>query len=30
LIGNRPARIFMQGMEAYELNPGDDLNFLLK
>ncbi|PTN08951.1 dipeptidase PepE [Mangrovibacterium marinum] len=30
LIGNRSARIFMQGMEAYELNPGDDFNFLLK
>ncbi|RKD92241.1 dipeptidase PepE [Mangrovibacterium diazotrophicum] len=30
LIGNRSARIFIQGLDAYELNPGDDFNFLLK
>ena len=30
LIGNRPARIFMQGMEPLELKPEDDFNFLLK
>lgn len=30
LLGNRPARIFVQGAEPKELNAGDDFNFLLK
>ncbi len=30
LIGSRPMRIFKFNQEAYEVNPGDDLSFLLK
>jgi len=30
LLGNRPARIFRYGQEAYELTEKDDFNFLLK
>ena len=29
LIGSRPMRIFKKGVEAYEVQPGDDLSFLL-
>jgi dipeptidase E len=29
-IGSRPCRIFKKDMEPYELNSGDDFNFLLK
>lgn len=29
LIGNRPMRIFKKGIEPYEVQPGDDLSFLL-
>ena len=29
LIGKRPMRIFKKGVEAYEVQPGDDLSFLL-
>ena len=29
LIGSRPMRIFKKGVEIYEVNPGDDLSFLL-
>jgi dipeptidase E len=29
LIGSRPMRIFKKGVETYEVNPGDDLSFLL-
>jgi dipeptidase E len=29
LIGNRPMRIFKKGVAAYEVQPGDDLSFLL-
>ena len=30
LIGSRPMRIFKKGQETYEVNPGDDISFLLK
>lgn len=30
LIGSRPMRIFKKGMETYEVQPGDDISFLLK
>ncbi len=29
LHGNRPMRIFKYGVPAYEVNPGDDINFLM-
>ena len=29
LIGSRPMRIFKKGVEAFEVQPGDDLSFLL-
>ena len=29
LIGSRPMRIFKKGVETYEVQPGDDLSFLL-
>ena len=29
LIGSRPMRIFKNGIETYEVNPGDDLSFLM-
>ena len=29
LIGSRPMRIFKKGIDIYEVNPGDDLSFLL-
>ncbi len=29
LVGSRPMRIFKKGVEAYEVQPGDDLSFLL-
>ena len=30
LIGSRPMRIFKKGQPTYEVNPGDDISFLLK
>ena len=30
LIGSRPMRIFKKGQPTYEVNPGEDLSFLLK
>lgn len=30
LIGSRPMRIFKKGMKTYEVQPGDDISFLLK
>ena len=30
LIGSRPMRIFKKGMETYEVQPGDDISFLMK
>ena len=30
LIGRRPMRMFKQGVEPFEVQPGDDLSFLLK
>ena len=30
LIGSRPMRIFKKGQTTYEVNPGDDISFLLK
>jgi dipeptidase E len=29
LIGSRPMRIFKKGVATYEVQPGDDLSFLL-
>ena len=29
LIGARPMRMFRRGTETFEVNPGDDLSFLL-
>ena len=29
LIGNRPMRLFRKGVETFEVQPGDDLSFLL-
>ena len=29
LIGSRPMRIFKKGIETYEVNPGDDISFLV-
>ncbi|MDE5579199.1 MAG: dipeptidase PepE [Alistipes sp.] len=29
LLGNRPMRLFRKGTESFEVNPGDDLSFLL-
>ena len=29
LIGNRPMRMFRKGIEPFEVQPGDDLSFLL-
>lgn len=30
LIGNRPMRIFKKGIATYEVQPGEDINFLIK
>jgi dipeptidase E len=30
LIGSRPMRIFKKGIETYEVNPGDNIEFLIK
>lgn len=30
LIGSRPMRIFKKGIETYEVQPGDDISFLIK
>ncbi len=30
LIGSRPMRIFKKGMKTYEVQPGDDISFLIK
>ena len=30
LIGSRPMRIFKKGQPTYEVNPGDDISFLIK
>lgn len=30
LIGSRPMRIFKKGLETYEVQPGDDISFLIK
>ena len=30
LIGSRPMRIFKKGVETYEVNPGDNIEFLIK
>ena len=30
LIGSRPMRIFRKGIETYEVNPGDNIDFLLR
>jgi dipeptidase E len=30
LIGSRPMRIFRKGVETYEVQPGEDINFLIK
>ena len=29
LIGSRPMRIFKKGGETYEVNPGDNIEFLI-
>lgn len=29
LLGSRPMRIFKKGLTPYEVQPGDDLSFLL-
>jgi dipeptidase E len=29
LIGSRPMRIFKKGIETYEVQPGDNIEFLL-
>jgi dipeptidase E len=30
LIGSRTMRIFKKGIETYEVQPGDDISFLVK
>jgi dipeptidase E len=30
LIGSRPMRIFKKGIETYEVQPGDDIEFLIR
>ena len=30
LIGSRTMRIFKKGIETYEVQPGDDISFLIK
>jgi dipeptidase E len=30
LIGSRPMRIFKKGQQTYEVQPGDNIDFLIK